>query len=158
MGKYAVTINTDSYVCQKCSKKAWEPGTMNDFMITLNGWHTTEYSLKEVLWRILLFQGNDFPHSEWNKKNENGFHLSDAYTKWIKRKCNWVTYMDRLCGCERMNRPSGYGFMQGYFNVQEVLDELKQNGIVKITFTSLYDLRQYYKGMNGCYMEIRRIG
>ena len=57
--KYKVVINTDAYECQKCSKKHWEPGTMNDYMLTINGWHTVEYSLQQVIWRIMMLRGDE---------------------------------------------------------------------------------------------------
>lgn len=157
MAKYKVTINTDAYKCRACSKKDWEPGTMNDYMIALNGWNTTENSLREVMWRLEMFHGNDFVNSEWtaNPRTETG--LSDRYTKWRNKRCNTVTYFDRLCGFKRRQRPSGYGFMQGYFSIEETIQKLKKDGTVKIPFSYLYDTRQYYKGMNGCYMEITKV-
>lgn len=154
MARYKVTINTDAYVLQSCSKKNWERGTRNDFMVALNGWHTTEYSLKQVYWRIWMFQGNSYPHSEWDEQKKD---WSDAYTKWKNKKCNKIKYLDKLCGFEREHEIRGYGWTQGYFNVEKVMDELKQTGTVKIPFAWLYDVRQYYKGMNGCYMEITKV-
>lgn len=151
---YKVEINTDAYVCRRCSKKDWEPGTMNDFMIALNGWHTTEKSLREVYWRLMMFRGNDWISEEWDKQNER---LSDRYQKWREKKCNWVHFTDRLCGIERMHRPCGYGFMQGYFNATKYIETLKKDGYVHIPFSALYDIRQYYKGQNGCYMSIMKI-
>ena len=35
--RYKFSINTDDYVCGKCSKKNWEAGTRNDYMLTING-------------------------------------------------------------------------------------------------------------------------
>lgn len=52
---------------------------------------------------------------------------------------------------------SGYGFMQGYFDIDKVLDLLKKEGSVKVPFSWLYDIRQYDKCMDGCYMEITKI-
>ena len=37
MAKYQMVINTDAYVCERCSKKNWEPGTKNDYMLAING-------------------------------------------------------------------------------------------------------------------------
>lgn len=50
-----------------------------------------------------------------------------------------------------------YGFMQGYFDIDKVLDLLKKEGSVKVPFSWLYDIRQYDKCMDGCYMEITKI-
>lgn len=151
---YKVTINTDAYICQKCSKKNWEPGTMNDFMLALNGWHTTERSLREVYWRLMMFRGHDWISEEWDEQKQG---MSDRYEKWLDKKCNWVEFEDRLCGFERMHRPTGYGFKQGYFDDRKAIEELKKNGSVTIPFSALYDIRQYYKGQNGCYMKIEKI-
>lgn len=157
MARYKVLINTDSYNCKRCSKKNWEPGTMNDYMIALNGWHTVEHSLREVMWRLMMFQGNDFPHSEWVDKPNGESGLSDRYTKWRNKKCNTIKYMDRLCGFERKQMPMGYGWKQGYFNIDEVIENLKKDGIVKVPFKWLYDIRQYDKCMDGCYMLIEKV-
>ena len=40
----------------------------------------------------------------------------------------------------------------------ELFKKLKKEGTVKIPFSWLYDIRQYDKAMNGCYMEITKIG
>ena len=154
MATYKVTINTDEYVCMKCSKKNWEPGTMNDFMIALNGWHTTERSMREVAWRLAMFRGIDWLSSEWDEKKGA---LNDHYEKWRNKKCNWVYFHDRLCSLERMHRPCGYGFMQGYFNEEKYLAVLQEKGVVIIPFSALYDVCQYYKGQNGCYLKIEKV-
>lgn len=44
--------------------------------------------------------------------------------------------------------------MQGYFDIDKVLEKLKTEGTVKVPFKWLYDIRQYDKAMDGCYMEI----
>lgn len=59
----------------------------------------------------------------------------------------------KLCGFERKQYLSGYGFMQGYFRVGEAMEKLKKDGAVRVPFKWLYDSRQYDKAMNGCYME-----
>lgn len=154
MSRYKVTINTDAYKCRACSKKNWEHGTMNDYMLALNGWHTTEYSIKQVMWRIGMFAGYGYL-SEWNKEKTD---YSKSYKKWRNKKCNQITYLDRLCGFTRRQEIRGYGFTQGYFNVDDTIKKLKQNGVIRIPFEWLYDARQYYKGMDGCYMEIIKVG
>lgn len=156
MARYKMVINTDSYECAKCSKKNWEPGTRNDYMIAINGTTRTLYNLREVMWQIELFRGNSFLHSEYDENNpEENYGLSDRYVKFLKK--NTVKYYDRLCGFERTQYLSGYGWMQGYFDSDKLINQLKQNGLIKIPFKMLYDIRQYDKAMEGCYMEIRKI-
>lgn len=153
MARYKMIINTDSYKCGRCSKKNWEPGTRNDYMIAINGTKRTLYSIREVMWQLELFRGNSFLLSEYDENNkEENYHLSDRYVKFLEK--NTIEYQDRLCGFNRKQYLSGYGFMQGYFDIDSVIEELKQNGVVKIPFNWLYDIRQYDKAMNGCYMEI----
>ena len=50
MARYKMVINTDKYICDKCSRKNWEPGTRNDYMIAINGVTRTLYSMREVIW------------------------------------------------------------------------------------------------------------
>lgn len=149
MARYKVIINTDAYKCKTCSKKNWEPGTMNDYMISINGITRTLYSMREVMWQIELFRGNSFLHSEYDDENCG---LSDRYENFLKK--NTIKYYDRLCGIERTQYLSGYGWMQGYFDIEEVLKKLKAEGTVRVPFKWLYDIRQYDKAMDGCYMEI----
>lgn len=156
MARYKMIINTDTYKCGRCSKKNWEVGTRNDYMIAINGITRTLYSMKEVEWQIELFSGNWFLQSEYvGNEKEGTYGLSDKYVKF--RKKNTIKYYDRLCGFEREQYLSGYGFMQGYFDTKDVMKELKANGTVRIPFKWLYDTRQYDKAMDGCYMEITRV-
>lgn len=157
MARYKMTINTDSYKCARCSKKSWEAGTRNDYMIAINGITRTLHSMKEVMWQLELFRGNSFLMSEYDeeKNAEENYHLSDKYVKFLKK--NTIKYYDRLCEFERTQYLSGYGWMQGYFNIGEVLSELKQNGRVEVPFKWLYDIRQYDSNMNGCYMGIEKV-
>ena len=156
MARYKVTINTDSYKCGRCSKQNWEPGTRNDYMIAINGITRTLYSLREVMWQLELFRGNSFLTSEWDESNsKENDHLSDRYVKFLKK--NTVKYHDRLCGFDRTQYLSGYGWKQGYFSVNETIETLKKDGIVKVPFKWLYDIRQYDKAMDGCYMEIKKV-
>ena len=155
MARYKVIINTDAYVCLPCSKKNWEAGTMNDFMIALNGWHTTENSLKQVMWRLKMFAGQGWGASEWDEDNQC---IKKEYQKWRDKKCNTLTYFDRLCGFNRTHDISAYGFAQGYLDTDEVINKLKEDDSVKIPFEWLYDIRQKnYKSVKGCYMEITKI-
>lgn len=157
MSRYRMIINTDSYKCGKCCAKNWEPGTRNDYMIAINGITRTLYSMKEVMWQLELFRGNSFIMSEYDeqKNKEENYHLSDRYCNFLKK--NTIKYHDRLCGFDRTQYLSGYGWMQGYFCIGKVLGELKQNGVAKVPFEWLYDVRQYDRAMNGCYMQIEKV-
>ena len=154
--RYKMIINTESYKCGRCSKKNWEPGTRNDYMLAINEFTRTLYNMREVMWQLELFRGNSFLSSEYDENiPEENYGLSDRYVKFLRR--NTIKYYDRLCGFDRTQYLSGYGFMQGYFDVDEVMENLRKNGTVRIPFKSLYDIRQYDKAMDGCYMEITKV-
>jgi hypothetical protein len=156
MARYKMIINTDTYKCGRCSKKNWEPGTRNDYMIAINGITRTLYNMREVMWQLELFHGNSFVMSEYSDDNpEENYGLSDRYIKFLKK--NTIKYHDRLCNLDRQQYLSGYGWMQGYFSIGEVMEKLKAEGTVKIPFKWLYDIRQYDKAMDGCYMEITKV-
>ena len=146
MANYKVLINMDGFIHFSCSKKNWEPGTINDFMMGINGWKSTEHSLQEVRWRIELF----FHHAHYHFGNQH-------WEKWFKQKKNKIKYQDRLCEMERMDDISVPGFAQGYVDIEKLLEKLKAEGMVRIPFSIGYDMRQ--RGCNhykGCYMEIRK--
>ena len=156
MAKYRFSVNTDKYICNRCSQRNWEPGTVNDYMLAINGIKRTLNSIQEVLWQLELFRGNSFLISEYSEENpEENYHLSDKYCKFLKN--NEITYFDRLCGFNRTQYLSGYGFMQGYFSVGEQIQKLKKEGYIKVPFSWLYDIRQYDKNMNGCFVEVKKI-
>ncbi len=162
--RYRVTVNTEKYVCGRCSKKNWEVGTRNDYMLSINGRTFCENNLREVGWLLDMFQGITHNNGEWTPENSEKvgkygdyYGMSDRFYKWLHKKAHKVRYYDRLCGFDRTQWLSGYGFCQGYFDKREYLAELKEKGVVKIPFKALYDLRQYDKAMNGCYMEIRAV-
>lgn len=156
MPRYRMTIDTSKYKLGACDKKNWEPGTKNDYMVAINGRTSVLYSMREVMWQLELFHGNSFLMSEYDENNpEENYHLSDRYVKFLKK--NTVKYFDRLCGFERTHYLSGYGWMQGYFSVGQVMEKLKTEGVVEIPFKWLYDLRQYDKAMDGCFMRIEKI-
>lgn len=156
MARYKMTINTDVYKCGRCSKKNWEPGTRNDYMTAINGITRILYNMREVMWQLELFQGNSFVISEYSADNPKENHgLSDRYIKFLKK--NIVKYKDRLCELDRQQYLSGYGWMQGYCDIGEIMKKLKTKGTVKIPFKLLYDIRQYDNAMNGCYMEITKV-
>lgn len=153
MSKYQMRINTDAYVLQRCSKRNWEPGTMNDYMVTINGLTRTLKNLKEVMWQLELFGGNSFLMSEYSDDNKSEYGLSERYMKFLDK--NLIKYHDRLCDLDRKQYLSGYGWMQGGFSAGMFLEVLKSKGYVKIPFEELYDIRQsYYKKVKGCYLEI----
>ena len=163
--RYRVTINTDSYKCGRCSKKNWEPGTRNDYMLAINGRTFVEKSIREVTWLLNLFQGSSFNLGEWTPENSDKvgkfgdyYGMSDRYYNWLHRKAHSVTYHDRLCGLDRTQWLSGYGFMQGAFDRQAIINELEQTGSVKVPFKLLYDIRQYDRAMDNCYMQIKAVG
>lgn len=152
MARYKMKISTESYKCRECSKKNWEAGTRNDYMVAINGLTRTLCSTREVIWQLELFHGNSFLISEYDEKKRG---LSDRYMKFLRK--NTIKYHDRLCNIERTQYLSGYGWMQGYFDIEKVIDTLKADGTVKIPFKWLYDERQYDRHMDGCYMEITKI-
>ena len=120
MAKYKMVIHTDTYECGRCSKKNWEAGTRNDYMLAINGLTKTLYNMREVMWQLELFRGNSFLSSEYSDDNPKENHgLSDRYVKFLKK--NTVRYYE---------------------------------GSVKVPFKMLYDIRQYDKALDGCYMEI----
>lgn len=147
MARYKVVINTDSYRPRRCSEKNWEPGTMNDYMKAINGWKSTEHNLKEVRWRLGMFSGSVV----------DGAYEDPEWFKWKEQAKNNITYYDKLCQQERTSEVTGYGFKQGYINIDSVINELRTKGVVRIKFSQLYDMRQYCKNMNGCYMEITKV-
>ena len=151
-----MVMHTDAYKCARCSKKNWEPGTRNDYMLAINGSTRSLHNMREVMWQLELFHGNSFVMSEYSNDNpEENYGLSDQYMAFLKK--NTIKYHDQLCGLDRTQYLSGYGFMQGYFSVGTVLEKLKTEGTVKVPFKWLYDSRQYDKHMDGCYMEITKI-
>lgn len=163
--RYYTEINTDAYVDHRASKKNWEPGTVNDYMHAINHHKTSETSLLQVKWRIDLFWGTSFQSSEYSDSNpdydENGKEtngMSPRYHKWLMKRQNTIKFYDRLCEFERTRYLSGYGFMQGYFSVDEKIQELKTYGYTRVYFSELYDIRQFDKHMKGCYMEIYKAG
>jgi hypothetical protein len=153
MTRYKMSIHTDKYKPHRCSRENWEPGMWNDYMAAINGFSRTLTSIREVMWQLELFRGNSFLHSEYSEDNpEENNGLSDRYVKFLKK--NTIKYHDRLCDLDRSQYLSVPGWAQGYFDIDAALEQLKKEGTVKIPFKQLYDIRQYDKAMNGCYMKI----
>lgn len=150
MARYIITINTAAYKPMQANMKCWERGTINDFMEALNGYKVTERSLKAVKRRINLFDGHG--HSDAEDINE--------YFNWLNNPKNKarITFYDKLCEMERTEDVAPYGFKQGYFDIEKVLDVLKSKGVVTIPFEWVYDIRQSLsKRFKGCYMQIVKV-
>ena len=148
---YKVIINTTKYKDRRCSQKNWEPGTMNDFMHAINGWSIRENNLQELKWRINYIAGCGacgVNEDTWCK-----------YQEWVEKyqKKNYIEFMDNLCGFKRKEQVKVYGFAQGYFNVEKVIEEVKKTGKAKIPFSWFYDSRQYLRNMDGCFVEILKV-
>jgi hypothetical protein len=150
---FKVRISTDAYKPRRCSKKNWEPGTMNDFMEALNQWNNIEPDKQCLRWRIAMFAHNCMENNWDTEKN----WYTDKYKEWENNPKNKITYFDKLCEFERTSNIEVYGFAQGYFNVDKVIKELNEKGKVRIPFSWAYDSRQYLKNMDGCFMEIIKI-
>lgn len=142
--KYLLRIDTSAYKKKRCSKTNWEGGTVNDFMRALNGWRVTERSMAGVKRRLCIFDGS---------LCEEGVNY-----EWCTKNRGVIKYHDNLCDVERTAYVAPYGFKQGYLNKKAVIETLKKEGYVKVPFSSVYDIRQYDRHYDGCYLEIRAVG
>lgn len=151
MAKYQMRINTDAYKLSRCSKKNWEPGTKNDYMLAIKGIERTLCNLREVLWQLEMFGGNTFLSSEYDEKNPEGnYGLSDRYVRLLKK--NEIHYHDRLCNLDRWQYLSGYGFIQGAFSAGTALEVLKKKDYVKVPLSG--DLSDSESALAQCFMAI----
>lgn len=148
---YKVSINTNSYKDRRCSEKNWEPGTMNNFMHAINGWSIREGNLRDLKWRLYYIAGSGacgvdnetWPiYQEWELKHRNK---------------NYVKYRDVLCELDRNEMVKVPGFAQGYVNIEAIVEKVKREGSARIYFKDFYDMRQYIKNMDGCYVEITKV-
>lgn len=149
---YKVRIDTSEYKNMKCSQKNWEPGTMNDFMRAINGWSIREGNLRELSWRISYL-------ANWAPYKASGDNYP-TYKAWLEKhdeRKNYIKFWDSMCEFERRLPVQVYGFAQGYFSIDKKIEELKKNGVVRIYFKEFYDIRQYNKNMNGCFIEITKV-
>lgn len=149
---YKVKIDTSAYKVMKCSQKNWEPGTLNDFMKAIDGWTIRENNLRELSWRISYLGG-------WAPHEGSGDNYP-IYKAWLEKndeKKNYVKFWDTICEFERRLPVAMYGFAQGYFDIDKKIAELKKNGVVRIYFKEYYDIRQFKKNMEGCFIEITRV-
>lgn len=125
------------------------------------GRYPSEKEAKDALKKMIEHQ-DDIKKAEFFGREEGFYYISNIFTRLSDRyaeflKKNRIKYYDRLCGFEREQYLSGYGFMQGYFDIDKVLEQLKKEGFAKVLFSWLYDTRQYDKCMDGCYMEITKV-
>ena len=152
MSRYIITISTTAYKPMRANIKCWERGTVNDFMEALNGYKVTETNLSAVKRRINVFAGHGYCCD-----NPNNDLTVNEYFEWLRNPQNEapITFFDRFCGFERTEDISPYGFKQGYFSTEGVINTLKATGKVRIPFECCYDIRQSMaKRFKGCYMEI----
>lgn len=143
---YTVVVNTDAYRQRRCSKENWEPGTTNSFMKAVNGWRTEEPDIESVKWRIEMFlHGTPLDAFDDPKCNE-----------WYNDPKNQIKYHDMPCDIMRNAFIECPGWHQGYCRIGKLLEELETSGHVRIPFAYAYDMRQYIKNMDGCFMEISK--
>ena len=152
MSRYIITINTAAYKPMLANMKCWERGTVNDFMEALNGYKVTETNLREVKRRINVFAGHGYCCD-----NSNNDMTVNEYFDWLRNPKNkaQITFYDKLCEMERTEDVAPYGFKQGYFDTEGVINTLRTSGKIRIPFEWCYDIRQSMaKRFKGCYMEI----
>lgn len=146
---YKVTFHTDAYKPHKASKEKWKLGTRNDEMKALDGRSYVEKTIPELRWRIYMACGN-WPHDLTGDAREE-------YIAWRHNKRNIISYVDQFCEVTRTMYPAVPGFAQGYVNIDNVVLEVLKVGSARLDFKCFYDIRQYDKNMDGCYVTIERI-
>lgn len=144
MNRYKITVSTAEFNPFYATKKNWENGTRNDFMYAINSWHITEKNLRDLKNRVKLMLGHGVEEK----------YYQDDKAKWLGK--SYITYEDRMCGFERTDTVGPYGFAQGYVDVDKHIQELLTTGESKIYFRDAYDIRQYHKNYDGCYILITR--
>ena len=151
---YRVSIDTSAYKDKKCSEKNWEAGTMNDFMHAINGWSVREGNLRELSWR-LSYLGNWAPC----KASGENYPIYKAWVEKHDKTKNYIKFWDNICKFERKEPVQMYGFAQGYFDIDKVIDEVREKGSAKIPFSKYYDTRQPHnlKNVMGCYILIEKV-
>ena len=149
---YKFRIDTSKYRSLACSQKNWESGTLNDFMKAINNWTIRENNLREVSWRISYL-------GSWAPSGASGDNYP-MYREWLEKhdaRKNFIKFWDSMCEFERRLPVAMYGFAQGYFDIDKKIEELKKNGVVRIYFKEYYDIRQFKKNMDGCFIEITKV-
>lgn len=145
MSRFKVIINTAAFEPFHATHKNWENGTRNDFIYAINGWQSVENNLRDLKNRVCLMIG--YPIEE--------DYYQDKYSKWMKK--SKIKYQDRMCGFYRIDQVGVYGIAQGYVDISKHINELRKIGKSKIYFTEAYDVRQYPKNYDGCYIELLRV-
>ena len=152
---YKVTINTDNYKHRACNKKNWELGTINDFMLAINGWSNFEKNIKELTWRIEYFFGG-IPYDHHYDKTHEDYN---SFWQWYNQDINTIIFHDRLCNLDRTKEIRAYGIAQGYVSSTNILEQVESKGKIRIDFSEAYDIRQGgYKIFKGAYMKIEKVG
>ena len=146
---YKVTFHTDAYKPHRASKKNWGPGTRNDEMKALDGRSYVEKTVPELRWRIHMVCGN-WPHDLTDDTREE-------YIAWRRDKRNIISYVDHFCEITRTMYPEVPGYAQGYVNIDAVVLKVLRDGSARLDFKCFYDIRQYDKNMDGCYVTIEKI-
>ena len=150
MNKFQAIINTTSYKkVEYFTELSWEKSTMNDYMEAVNGWSTTLDNLQEVVWQIELFNG--IPQDE--SMDDTNYD----YIKWINKPENIISFIDKFKNVKRFIYVKAWNTNQGYFDIDKIIEYLRENGSVKIPFDWYPNIKQYNKNPKGCYMEIKEI-
>lgn len=144
---YKLIINTQEYKSMVCTKRNWEKGTINNFMAALDGFETKEPTEQRLRWWLAMFTGTC-------SKNE----FSKEWYAWNTESNTKIEYKDVMCGLKRTVAVSPYGFKQGYVPIDKKIEELKQNKVVRIYFSEVYDIRQpILQNVKNCYLEISEV-
>ena len=70
---------------------------------------------------------------------------------------NNIAYVDHFCEVTRTMYPEVPGYAQGYVNIDAVVLKVLRDGSARLDFKCFYDIRQYDKNMDGCYVTIEKI-
>lgn len=134
---YEISIDTSKY--ESKNRRDWDNQLYNDICVRLNGL-SWEYKTKSGLRdRFLALQGKG---NSINMYSDN----------------NCVTLKDERYGTQRVNKALP-GICTGYISWEKIEQKLERDGLVRICFTSFYDVRALNKslGLEKCYVVIRKI-
>ena len=81
----------------------------------------------------------------------------EEYIAWRRDKRNIISYVDHFCEITRTMYPEVPGYAQGYVNIDAVVLKVLRDGSARLDFKCFYDIRQYDKNMDGCYVTIEKI-
>lgn len=151
MKKFLVTINTTGYE----RKKFYGPDIiLNDYMESINGLSITLDNMQEVIWQIEMF--NNLPDDCPECWNEEGTHYNDVYLKWLNKPENKIVFIDTYSEKTVHYKITKADFFSNNFYVDEIIDYLEENDIVRIPFYNYPDIKAYNKHVvDNCYMEIK---